>query len=61
MERAPEGFATRLLDGRSLDAANDPVIAGTPPPAGWDPVEIWRTRVRDARPNLPREGKDTTD
>ena len=47
-------FATvRLL----TEAANDdPRPAGAaatvepaPRPAGWDPFEVWRTRVRDAR------------
>jgi hypothetical protein len=61
MERAPDGFETRLLDGKSLDAANDPVIAGALPASGWDPFEIWRTRVRGLRRQLPKEGKDTTD
>jgi hypothetical protein len=36
------------------EAANDPLhppvaIDPVPRPAGWDPFEIWRTRVRDAR------------
>ena len=61
MERAPDGFETRLLDGKSLNAANDPVIAGTRPATGWDPFEIWRTRVRGLRRNPPREGKDKSD
>ena len=61
MERAPDGFETRLLDGKSLNAANDPVIAGARPATGWDPFEIWRTRVRGLRRHLPREGKDKTD
>ena len=61
MERAPDSFETRLLDGKPLDAANDPVIAGARPATGWDPFEIWRTRVRGLRFHLPREGKDKTD
>lgn len=61
MERAPDGYETRLLDGKSLDAANDPVIAGARPATGWDPSEIWRTRVRGLRRHLPREGKDKID
>ncbi len=61
MERAPNGTETRLPDGKSLDAANDPVIAGTRPASGWDPFEIWRTRVCGLRLRLPREGKDKTD
>ena len=61
MERAPDGFEKRLLDRKSLDAANDPVIAGARPVSGWDPFEIWRTRIRSLRRQLPREGKDKTD
>ncbi len=61
MERAQDGFETRLLEGKPLDAANDPVIAGPRPASGWDPFEIWRTRVRGLRLRLPREGKDSTD
>lgn len=61
MERTPEGLDTHLLDGKPLDAANDPVIGGVRPATGWDPFEIWRTRVRGLRRHLPREGKDKTD
>jgi hypothetical protein len=61
MERAQDGFETRLLDGKTLDAANDPVIAGAHPHRGWDPFEIWRTRVRSMRLKHPREGKDSQD
>ena len=47
-------FATVVLP---IDAANDerpPASAAAtveplPRPAGWDPFEVWRTRVRDAR------------
>ena len=47
-------FATvRLL----TEAANDAecptgaaaVVEPSPRPSGWDPFEVWRTRVRDAR------------
>lgn len=59
MERAQDGIEMRLLDGKSLVAANDPVIHGTKPASGWDPFEVWRTRVRATEPLLPRDGKDT--
>lgn len=59
MERAEDGLETRLLEGKSLDAANDPVIADKRPSSGWDPFEIWRTRVKAMRLRFPREGKDT--
>ena len=62
MDRAQDGFeTTRLLDGKTLDAANDPEIAGARPHKGWDPFEIWRTRVRSRRLLAPREGKGTRD
>ncbi|MGQ0385281.1 MAG: hypothetical protein ACT4UP_11465 [Gammaproteobacteria bacterium] len=61
MQKAQDGFETRRLDASPLDAANDPMIAGAHRPAGWDPFEIWRTRVRALPLPLPREGKDSTD
>lgn len=61
MARTRDSFETRVLEGKTLDAANDPVIAGTRPLRGWDPFEIWRTRVRSMRRKLPREGKETRD
>jgi len=60
MERAQDGIELRLLDGKSLDAANDPVIDGAQPAPGWDPFEIWRTRVRDRQLGLETQGKDST-
>jgi hypothetical protein len=47
-----------LLDGKTLDAANDPVNDDARPHTGWDPFEIWRTRVRSMRLKHPRDGKD---
>ncbi len=41
--------ATPSLAGE-VPAANDDAIEGGGKPAGWDPFEVWRTRVRDARP-----------
>ncbi len=62
MERAQDGFETRLLEGKPLEAANDPLIAGPRPASGgWDPFEIWRTRVRGRRLRLPSEGKNSAD
>jgi hypothetical protein len=60
MERARDGFETRMLEGRTLDAANDPLIAGARPASGWDPFEIWRTRVKDAREQDSTDGDQTT-
>jgi hypothetical protein len=34
-------------------AAPDAAEARAAVPAGWDPFEIWRTRVRDARREAP--------
>jgi hypothetical protein len=58
MQKARDGFETRPPDASTLDAANEPMIAGAHRPSGWDPFEIWRTRVRALRRGLPREGKD---
>lgn len=54
---------TRLPEKKSLEAANDPVISLTRPvtTTGWDPFEIWRTRIRGLRLRHPREGKSSTD
>lgn len=59
MERAPDGIETRLLDEGPLAAANDPVIAEAQQPTGWDPFEIWHSRVRSRQPRKPREGQET--
>ncbi len=61
MDKAQEGIEARLLEGKSLDAANDPVIDGVQPVSGWDPFEIWRTRVRNLRLGSPPEGQDSID
>lgn len=61
MARAQDGFETIRLEGKTLDAANDPTIGGSRPRKGWDPFEIWRTRVREGRRQHPREGKDARD
>lgn len=61
MAQAKDNFETRVLEGKALDAANDPMIVGARRPRGWDPFEIWRTRVRSMRRKLPREGKETRD
>ncbi|HXQ30360.1 MAG TPA: hypothetical protein VN790_00150 [Steroidobacteraceae bacterium] len=51
--------AARLAEPVGHDAANDATgpaflernadVATSPAASGWDPLEIWRTRVRDAR------------
>ncbi len=43
--------------GAKAPAANDDTIDGGGRPGGWDPFEVWRTRVRDARPR----GADPSD
>ncbi len=60
MEKIQDGFETRMPEGTSLNAANDPVIAGAGPTSAWDPFEIWRTRVRPKFTRIPREGKEPT-
>ena len=61
MERAPDGIDALLTHGNSLEAANDAVINGSGPAPGWDPFEIWRTRVRDAREQRPTDGDESQD
>lgn len=58
MERAPDGLDALLTHGTLLEAANDSLISGTLPAPGWDPFEIWRTRVRDAREQRPTDGDE---
>jgi hypothetical protein len=52
-------FGARLLVRRQIDAASDgnrlmSTVPGTqgllePDRQGWDPFEVWRTRVKEAR------------
>ena len=61
MHPADQGKTGAVAEGVALAANDDcgPVAApaGAEPPtlglnghaAGWDPFEVWRTRVRDAR------------
>lgn len=59
VERTHEYYMeSRLLDAKALMAANEPVIEGSRPQKGWDPFEIWRTRVREMRRALPKRGED---
>ena len=58
MERAPDGLDAPLTHASSLEAANDDLINGSGPAPGWDPFEIWRTRVRDAREQRPMDGDE---
>lgn len=44
-----------------VPAANDDAIEGGGKPAGWDPFEVWRTRVRDARPRAQQRTDDSPD
>jgi hypothetical protein len=59
MERARDGFDASALQDDSLAAANDALIVECGPATGWDPFEVWRTRVRDAREPRPRRGDKT--
>ena len=58
MERAPEGLDALLTRSKLLEAANDAVINDSGPAPGWDPFEIWRTRVRNAREQRPTDGDE---
>ena len=58
MERAPKGLDALLSGVSQPEAANDAVIEGSAPARGWDPFEIWRTRVRDMRNQRPMDGEE---
>jgi hypothetical protein len=48
-----------LLPGpQSLEAAANEEFAGRAPSAtgGWDPYEVWRTRVKAAKPTTEESG-----
>jgi hypothetical protein len=54
-------FATvRLLTEAANDASGPTGAAASvepsPRPQGWDPFEVWRTRVRDARRDTEGHG-----
>lgn len=59
MERAQDGFTAPVSGDGSLIAANDALIVECGPAPGWDPFEVWRTRVRDARELRPKRGDKT--
>ena len=61
MERAKDGLDEQSLRGDALKAANDPLIADGGRKSGWDPFEIWRTRVRNTRLQRPTEGEESRD
>jgi hypothetical protein len=45
-----------LMDPQSLAAAaNEEFAAPTRPAAGWDPYEVWRTRIKEAQQNQERD------
>jgi len=61
MERTKDALAAFLKRGKLQEAANDAVIDKPSPAHGWDPFEIWRTRVRDAREQDSADGNKTAD
>ena len=38
-----------LVTPRPLSAANDEFVLPVKPTSGWDPFEVWRTRVKVAQ------------
>jgi hypothetical protein len=61
MEQVKGGAAGSLLEqGIPAEAANEALIEGSGRPAGWDPLEVWRTRIRDVADQraLPRPPPD---
>jgi hypothetical protein len=61
MERVKGGVTDdQPQGGIPPEAANDPSIDGSGPAGGWDPFEVWRTRVRDVQQQRSR-GKTPID
>jgi len=48
-----EEFSVAGAPGAAAASAGAPRALRHAPSAGWDPFEIWRTRVRDARREPP--------
>jgi len=46
---APRGGSTAVTAGQQNKES-------PPQPAGWDPFEVWRTRVRDVQQARARDG-----
>lgn len=46
MEKAPDHLSPKDVGGALAPAANDEAIERSGRPAGWDPFEVWRTRVK---------------
>ena len=61
MERPHKGLEAVLTQGKLLEAAYDAAISNPGPAPGWDPFEIWRSRVSDAREQRPTDGDETQD
>ncbi len=59
MARPMDGLDARVVPG-GMTAANDDAIENAGPEAGWDPFEVWRTRVKDVREQIAREGDEDT-
>jgi hypothetical protein len=38
-------------------AANDEFVSTVQPASGWDPYEVWRTRIKAAQENLNSAGR----
>jgi len=61
MERVKGGVTDdRPQGGIPPQAANEALIEGSGPPTGWDPFEVWRTRIRDVHQQRTR-GKTPID
>jgi hypothetical protein len=38
-------------------AANDEFVSTVQPASGWDPYEVWRTRIKAAQENMNSAGR----
>lgn len=63
----PRADASREADAQEQGANDDGALADavltsppTPPASGWDPYEVWRTRVFAAQPSGYKKDRDNT-
>lgn len=55
MKPVTDGYGILFADRALVSAANDDRLQERPPPPrGWDPWQVWRTRVKDRAGSGPR-------
>ncbi len=58
--KATDSKNPKSLVDDAIQAANDDAIENAGRPAGWDPFEVWRTRVKAVRSQRDDSGKSTS-